>query len=247
VYRSYGHRRLQYARAACRAPGAGEGPRSNVDAFAAVARALGLPAETHAVSEEGLCEELLQASAGRLGAEALARVLTGEAVELEPVPGRATPSGKVELQSAAAAAHGQPECATYVPDDACGTAGAYWLIPAPSVHTHNSTYSHSPRHRARVGAARVFMHPDDAADEGLAEGGGVTLSNRRGAVTLELGLTTDLPRGCLRVDGLPRADQVPEGIGINVLVSPALSDLGWSNTLYSTRVDVRAASGAVAL
>ena len=244
VYRSYGHRRLQYARAACDAPAdaSGERPRSNVDAFAALGRALGLPLEAFEVTEEGLCEQLLEASAERLGAEGRARLAAGEAFELEPRPGRGTPSGKIELESRTAAEAGQPALASYVPDDACGTAGRFWLIPAPSVHTHNSTYHQSPRHRARAGAARVFAHPADARELGIAAGAPATLFNERGAVTLELAPCDDLPRGCLRVDGLPRADQVPERIGLNALVSPALSDLGASNTLYSTRVDLRPAT-----
>jgi anaerobic selenocysteine-containing dehydrogenase len=109
------------------------------------------------------------------------------------------------------------------------------------VHTHNSTFAHSARHRARAGRARVFMNPADAAAERLAAGELVTLANPRAALSLWLELTPDVPRGALRVDGLPRADQVPEGLGLNALVSDAISDLGESNTLYSTRVDVRRA------
>ena len=243
VYRSYGHRRLQYARAAVSAPPGppgfeAEGPRSNVRTFAAIARALGLPERTWKVTEEGLCEEVLQASIDRFGAEGLERLRAGDPVRVEPLPGRNTPSGKIELHSEAAAAVGQPALATYVPDDGCGTAGAFWLIAAPSVHTHNSTFAHSARHRKRAGRARALMRAEDAAELGLEDGELVTLSNRRGAISLWLELGPELSRGCVRVDGVPRADQVPEGIGLNVLVSSAVSDLGESNTLYSTRVDV---------
>jgi anaerobic selenocysteine-containing dehydrogenase len=246
VYRSYGHRYVHYARAACRPPDGPpglerEGPRSNVRAFAAIARALGLPPRTWEVTEEGLCEELLAASAGRLGPDGLARLRAGEPVKVVPLPGRGTPSGRIELESSRAAAAGQPALASYVPDDGCGTPGAYWLIPAPSVHTHNSTFAHSARHQKRAGPPRVYMNPSDAAAEGLAAGERVTLSNPRGALTMRLELNGDLPRGSLRVDGLLRAAEIPEGLGLNALVSDAVSDLGESNTLYSTRVDVRRA------
>jgi anaerobic selenocysteine-containing dehydrogenase len=239
VYRSYGHRRMHYSRAACRPP---EGPRSNVDAFAAIARALGLPRETWDVTDESLCEQLLAASAGRIGPERLERLRAGEAVKLEPCGERGTPSGRIELKSEAAAALGQPALATFVPDDACGGSGSYWLHCAPSVHTHNSTYSHSARHVKRCGAPRAWMNSEDAQREGLAEGETATLSNRRGRVSLQVATTDDLPSGLVRVDGLPRAADVPEGVGINALVSSAVSDLGDSNTLYSTRVDVQCAN-----
>jgi hypothetical protein len=44
--------------------------------------------------------------------------------------------------------------------------------------------------------------------------------------------------GTLRIDGVPRACDVPEGVGVNTLVAPTLSDLGRGNVLYSTRVDL---------
>ena len=236
VYRSYGHRRLQYARGTVRPPGQA---KSNVEAFAAIARALDLPRETWDVTDEGLCEQLLEASRHRFAEGDLERLRAGHPVRMEPVLGRGTPSGKIELLSEAAAVRGQPALATYLPDDACGGRGAFWLHCAPSVHTHNSTFVHSPRHLKRVGTPRVWMCPDDAGELGIAAGDLATLSNRRGQVSLPVGLTDDVPRRLVRVDGLPRASEIPEGVGINVLVSPAVSDLGESNTLYSTRVDVR--------
>lgn len=242
VYRSYGHRYLQLARKSCAAPGEA---RSNVEAFAAVARALGLPRETWDVSEESLCEELLAASSGRLPPEDLERLRRGEPVKVTP-PSRAelggwgTPSGKVELYSASAAAAGQPALASWVEDHDPRERGALWLVCAPSRYTHNSTFSHSPRHLALNGKPRVFVHPEDAAARGLVEGARVRLRNGRGALSLTLACTTDMPRGLARVDGMPRAADVPEGLGINALVAPDVSDLGDGNVLYSTRVDLEA-------
>jgi anaerobic selenocysteine-containing dehydrogenase len=155
--------------------------------------------------------------------------------------GHGTPSGKIELVSRAAADRGQPAMASYVEDDASGTRGAFWLVSAPSVHTHNSTFSHSARHLRRRGEHRAHLNPADAARLGLREGERVTLSNRLGRLTFVAALTDDVPHGLVRIDGLPRADDTPEGVGINALVPADVSDLGDSNTLYSTRVDVRAA------
>lgn len=241
VYRSYGHRRLQYARQACSPP---DGPRSVVDTFAAIAKALGLRRETWDVDADAMCRELVEASASRMVGVDARDVLAGKPVKAgERVkPGAGTPSGKVELVSAAAAALGQPAMATYVPDDACGSRGEFWLVSAPSVHTHNSTFSHSGRHVRRIGEQRVKLHPDDARRLKLVDGARATLSNANGSVTFPVELSSDMPRGLVRIDGLPRAADTPERIGVNALVSGEVSDLGDSNTLYSTRVDVRRAA-----
>lgn len=242
VYRSYGHRRLQLSRRACTPP---PGPRSNVDAFAAIAKALDLPRATWDVSSDALCDELLDASRAGISAEERERLLAGFPIKVAPPVGadrqlgHGTPSGKVELFSAAAAAKGQPPMASHVTDDACGERGEFWLVCAPSVHTHNSTFSHSARHIRRRGPHELYMNASDAQRSGLAQGELVTLSNSRGALSFPLALTSDVPPGVVRIDGLPRSVDTPEGLGINALVSAEVSDLGNSNSLYSTRVSVR--------
>jgi anaerobic selenocysteine-containing dehydrogenase len=238
LYRSYGHRYLQYSRRASEPP---PGPRSNVDAFAAIARALGLPRETWDATSESLADELIRASAHRLPPGGLERLLSGEPVKLSP-PGRlghGTPSGRPELFSRAALVAGQPPMASYVPDDACDDAGEYWLVCAPSIDTHNSTYTHSARHLKRRGAHRAFLAPDDARRIGVGDGDWITLSNRRGSISLPVAVASEMPEGLVRVDGLPRAADVPERIGVNTLVGGEISDMGASNVLYSTRVGAK--------
>ncbi len=239
VYRSYGHRRLQFAQRACLPP---PGPRTNVACFGAIARSLGLDPLTHARSPESVCEEFIEASRARIGEANLARLRAGDPVKLEPpqLEGKRwdTPSGKIELASAAAEALGQPRLATYVPDDACGGRGEFWLTSAPSKFGLNSTFSHSARHMARAGKPRVYVHPLDAKRLGLADGDRARLSNEHGSLTLEVACTIDAALGMLRVDGVPRGRDVPENVGINALVSPQVSDLGNGNVLYSTRVDL---------
>ena len=237
VYRSYGHRVMQYARKAVEPPA---GPRSNLTAFSAIAKRLGLPRVTWDATEEGVCEELLEASRERIGEEGLARLRAGEPVKLAPqrFVGWGTPSGKIELVSAAAAAKGQPAMATYVEDDAAGDRGAFSLVGAPSVETHNSTYSHSARHVRKAGPPRVYIGPRDARERGLATGDRAKLSNARGTLTLLVEVSDTMPDGLVRIDGLPRAVDFPERIGLNALTSGAISDLGDGNVMFSARVDL---------
>lgn len=237
VYRSYGHRRLQLARKACQPP---PGPRSVLETFSAIAKALELPRETWDADADRLCDELLEASLARKDGEQRAELLAGAPIKVAPRvrPGQGTPSGKIELFSSAALALGQPPMATYVPDDAAGTRGEFWLVSAPSVHTHNSTFSHSARHLRRVGEQRVKVNPGDAERLGLSDGALATLSNQHGSVSFPVELSADMPPGLVRIDGLPRAEDTPERLGVNALVSGETSDLGDSNTLYSTRVEL---------
>jgi anaerobic selenocysteine-containing dehydrogenase len=237
VYRSYGHRLMQRTLRGVRPP---PGARTNVETFAAIAKALGLPCATWDVTAESLCDEFIEASRPRLDDSEIARLRSGEPVK--PHARRhedwGTPSGKIELVSAAARAKGQPAMATYVEDDAAGDRGRFWLIGAPSVNTHNSTFAHSERHVRKDGPPRVHMNPSDARELGLEDGALAKLSNTRGSLTLPVRTTDDVPRGCVRVDGLPRARDMREKIGLNVLTSSALSDLGHGNVMYSARVDV---------
>jgi anaerobic selenocysteine-containing dehydrogenase len=244
VYRSYGHRRLHWTQRALSAP---EGPRSNVAAFGAIARALDLPRACWDVTPESLCEELLEASRERITPQGLMRLRAGLHWKMAPpAKERGTPSGRIELVSEAAAALGQPAMATYVPDDACGERGAFELISAPSKFTHNSTFSHSPRHLARWGQPHVVLNHEDSRALGLAAGDLATLANAQGRLTLPVEPSLHMPRGLVRVDGLPRAADTPEGVGVNVLVPGLVSDVGDGNVLYSTRVDVRPAAAAAA-
>ncbi len=160
-------------------------------------------------------------------------------MEQPRLEGPGTPSGKIELVSNAAASAGQPALATYVPDDGAGGRGRFWLVCAPSVHTHNSTFSHSPRHLKRRGVARVWLNPSDASALGLSDGELAVLSNEQATLSLPVGLDARMPAGLGRVDGLPKSSDTPERVGINALVPGTVTDLGDGNSLYSTRVDVR--------
>lgn len=236
VYRSYGHRCVQRSAAIARAPGEA---RSNVETFSAIARRLGLPRIAWDVTAESLCDELLDASRARFTDDEWARVHRGEAVKLAPrsFEGWGTPSGRIELAGDAAERAGSTRCPSYVPDEA-HESGAFRLVCAPSVHTHNATYSHSARHVKKAGRPRAFLNPADLARLRVADGARVRLANARATVTLDAAADEHVPAGIVRVDGLPRAADVPEGHGINALVAGDVSDLGGGNVLYSTRCDV---------
>jgi anaerobic selenocysteine-containing dehydrogenase len=249
LYKSYGHRVAQLGRRAVAPP---DGPRSNVATFAALARELGLPAPACEDDEERLVEEVIGAWAPAADPERVARLRAGEPTPFEAPAGSRqapgarrwpTPSGKVELASERAAAAGHGLHAAWCEDPGTGAGRALWLVAAPSVDTHNTTYLDHERHARRAGEPCCFVHPDEAAARGLAEGAAVTLTSDRGRLTLRLALDARTPAGCVRVDGFPRPSRTPEGASINELTGPELSDLGDGVTYYSTRVDLVAAGG----
>src|SRR6185436_10210741 len=111
VYRSYGHRRLQWTRPGARPRGEA---RSNVECFRAISKALGAPRECWEQGAHELVEGFLAASGASIGADELAELREGKPVKLhdQAFVGWGTPSGKIELA--------RPEPAHYVPDDNAG-------------------------------------------------------------------------------------------------------------------------------
>jgi len=77
------------------------------------------------------------------------------------------------------------------------------------------------------------------SEAGSAKTESITSAPLTGRAALAtVAISAEMPRGLVRVDGVPRAKDFPEGIGLNVLASGATSDLGDGNVLYSARVDV---------
>ncbi|MBK7645593.1 MAG: molybdopterin-dependent oxidoreductase [Planctomycetes bacterium] len=228
IYRSYGHRRLQWTRPGAAARGE---TKSNVECFRAIAKALELPRECWEPDAHELVEGFLAASRERVNEDELAALREGLPVKLheQELHGWGTPSGRIELAN--------PEPAHYVPDDGGGSKGAFQLISAPSVATHNSTYLYSSRHLAKLGQPVCHLNPADLAELGAAAGAQLVLSNAQGKIRLPARADQNVPLGCIRVDGVLSGRDVPERVGINALVPPALSDMGDGNVLYSTRVD----------
>ncbi len=240
-FASYGHRRTRVTRKVCEPPAS---QRSNVETFREIARRLELPPEVWRLDEEGLLGAFLERNRQRFADGDLERLLAGEPVR--PLPPQArerdTPSGRIELASDAAQAAGSPRVATYVPDAGFGGTGRFWLLPAPSVATHNTTYLGSARHSARAGAPHCLLNPADLESLGIGAGDAARLENEVAGLTLPAHPCDELPPGMVRVDGFPDPRRIPEGLGVNALTTTDESDLGHVFTQFSTRVDVRRAA-----
>ncbi len=151
-----------------------------------------------------------------------------------------TPSGHIEIASADAAADGLPR----VPQsgaDARPTDGRLRLLTPASVWQMNDSYGNDDKILEQLGPATVALHPDDAAERGLAAGDAVRLSNEIGALALTLEVSDIVPRGV----ALSHKGRWPkhEGAGINVnALNPGIkTDMGESTSVHAVEVEVSAA------
>ena len=93
------------------------------------------------------------------------------------------------------------------------------LATSPARAFLNSSFNETPGSQRREGVPSVFIHPDDAAANGVVDGEFVTLGNRRGSVDLTARVRTGLPRGVLVAEGLHANKAHRRGQGINTLTN----------------------------
>ncbi len=81
----------------------------------------------------------------------------------------------------------------------------------------NSSFTETPTSKTREGRPELLVHPDDAKDLGIAEGGRVEIGNRRGEVVLNARLFDGVRRGVVIAEGIWPNGAHERGEGINVL------------------------------
>jgi anaerobic selenocysteine-containing dehydrogenase len=94
----------------------------------------------------------------------------------------------------------------------------YKLVCPPARNFLNSTFSETPTSIAREGSPIVRMHPDAAAQLGLAAGARVRIGNRRGSVVLKAALDPGQQAATLIVEGIWPATAFEEKQAINTLI-----------------------------
>jgi anaerobic selenocysteine-containing dehydrogenase len=92
------------------------------------------------------------------------------------------------------------------------------LATSPSRSFLNSTFAETPGSRKRQPKPTVFIRPDDAAEQGIADGSRVRLGNHRGAVGLTAQYFDGMQRGVLIAEGVHPNKAHGTGQGINMLI-----------------------------
>ena len=93
------------------------------------------------------------------------------------------------------------------------------LATSPARGFLNSTFNETPTSLANEKRPTVMIHPDDAAEQGIADGDEVVLGNERGQVRLHARLFDGVRRGVLIAESIWPNSAYPDGRGINTLTS----------------------------
>jgi anaerobic selenocysteine-containing dehydrogenase len=216
----------------------------NQEIFRRLAGAMGLTEPELFESDRDVLYTLLERTGLGITFDELAACGT-MAVPPEPIvqfaDGRfPTPSGKVELASAAAEADGHPRVPQPIADERPSQGRLRLLSPA-SQWALNDTFVNDPKVRRQLAAATVALHPADAAERGLAEDDDALVASAAGELRLRVRLSGDVPRGvALSHKGRwPKLE--PSGANVNALHAGRKADMGESTSVHAVEVTVRPA------
>jgi len=236
LYRGGGSYCIQRARPAI--PAVGES-RSNWQAFQTLAEAMGFTEPYFRQSADELIDRLLDTPSPRRDGLDREAFETGRAAALRPpAPGTwLTPSGRIELLNPAL----DPPLPGYFPRHAEAEDLPFSLMTGPALFSLNSSFQERDALRERAGGMRLLMNPDDAREQGLADGQAVLAANPRGEVRFQLETTERAPRGVVVAEGVWWLAFAPGDRTVNALTSQRLTDQGGGSTFYDNRVEVRSA------
>jgi anaerobic selenocysteine-containing dehydrogenase len=215
----------------------------NTEIFRRLARAMGYTEPELYESDVEMINTVLGRTGTGLEFATLAAVGTAQIAE-EPIVQFAglrfpTPSGRVELASAVAEADGLPR----VPlprADPKPSSGRLRLLSPASEWLLNDSFANDPKIARRIGRATVALHPDDAAERGLADGDEAVLANETGRLSLLVTISSAVPRG-VAYSPKGRWPKRERGrLNVNALNSGESADMGRSTSVHGVHVSVSA-------
>ena len=150
-----------------------------------------------------------------------------------------TPSGRVEIASTAAEADGLPRLPQPLADPRPAEGRLRLLSPA-SPWLLNDSFANDAKIARRIGAATVALHPEDAAERGLAEGDEALMQNETGSLRLHVTLSDVVPRGVAYSPKGRWPKQEPARANVNALNPGESADMGRSTSVHGVEVTVAA-------
>jgi anaerobic selenocysteine-containing dehydrogenase len=151
----------------------------------------------------------------------------------------ATPSGRIEIACARAAADGHPR----LPQpwsDVRPTSGHLRLLSPAHAWLLNTSFGNVRQIDHRIGAATIALHPADAAERRLAQGESALVHNSSGSLRLQVIVSDEVPRGVGLTHKGRWLGTDPAGANVNVLNPGVKSDMGESTAVHSVEVLVSA-------
>ncbi|WP_274649298.1 molybdopterin-containing oxidoreductase family protein [Paenibacillus humicola] len=241
LYHSYWHHYVQLQEPVIEPHGES---RPNVEVFRLLAAEMGFTDEALRDSEAEMIRQALDAPDNPyltgITFEALKRRHYIKA-DVKPLfPGQLrTPSGKIELYSAAMERDGYPPLPTYTPLAEHGE-GPFLFIPTANHHFLNSTFSNNGKHAAMEKEPKLVMNAGDALALGIADGDLVRVWNARGECRLRAAAGVDVLPGVVVSQGL-WADAEGKSRAVNALTPDRIADMGGGAVFFSGRVHVEKA------
>ncbi len=229
LYQGGGHQYIQLGMKLIDPPGQ---CRSNHEVICALAERLGAEHEGFTLTPRELIERTLQDS----GWGSLADLEAGKFIDAQPsferahfINGFGYRDGKFRFKpdwpkvpAANAGPMGPIDAVPGLPDhwevlEEATAEYPFRLATSPARHFLNSSFTETPGSLKREGHPDVMIHPEDAAQYGVEEGGWVRLQNRRGAVMLRARHFAGLRKGVLIAESIWPNAAYPDGRGINTL------------------------------
>jgi anaerobic selenocysteine-containing dehydrogenase len=212
----------------------------NQEIFRRLAKAMGF-------NEPELFEEdasILDTLARQTGLPGFATLKAKGTIDLKPQPVPLfpdlkfpTPSGKIELKSARAAADGHPAL-PYPWADPRPESGHLRLLSPASPWLMNSSYHEDATIAEKVGPETIFLHPDDAARLGLRSGETVSVSNTTGKLAMRMEIGALVPPGVALAHKSRWPKLLPGHVNINVLNPGEKTDMAQSSAVHGIEVVV---------
>ncbi len=248
LYKSYGHHYLQVGRPVI--PAVGEA-KPNLEVFQLLAEKMGFEEPCFKLTEWEVMREALDSPSPYLAGIDFGKLESGATVRLNVPNGAArgelrfsTPSGKIEFYSEPMARLGFDALPRYTPcgespeNHALHSRFPLQLLAPPAVHFLNTTFGAVEAQRRRMGKPRLKIHPSDARARGIVDADPIRVFNARGECHLHAEVTDDVREGVVVAESVWWPKHLPNGRGINALVSSQLTDLGGGSTFQCNLVEV---------
>jgi anaerobic selenocysteine-containing dehydrogenase len=159
-----------------------------------------------------------------------------------------TPSGRIEIDSARAAAWGVDRLPEYIPPYESEERNPdlvrrypLALISPPAHSFLNSSFVNVASLRRAAGKPTLEIHADDASARGIESGAKVSIYNDRGTFTAEAVITDKVRPGVVSAPSVWWAKLTEDRNNANHTTSQALTDIGAGATFYDNAVEVRVA------
>lgn len=250
LYRSYGQTFLQIGRKVIEPP---PDCRSNHHVICELGRRLGANHPGFGMTELELIDATLRHSGCPDAATLTSQRWQNKAPDFATghfINGFAWPDGRFRFKPDWAALGPLGHLMPALPDhwdviEASDATHPFRLIAPPAHNFLNSSFTETPRSRAKEGQPKLKLHPDDAAKLGITDGALVEVGNQRGVVDVHAQLYEHIGCGVIAVEGIWPGCDFPGGAGINTLTSAEPGAPNGGAVFHDTAVWVRLKRDAI--